>query len=432
MDPTTQSYIEITGGKALHGEVTTSGSKNTSLPLLACACLLEGRLPLMNVPDIRDVTTMLQLIREIGYTTTLRDGMVEISRIEQSRVIDMNAASAIRASYYLIPAMVRRYGTATLPWPGGCSIGHRAMDLHFTVYEAFGDHVSQTEIGYTVSASQHRPDHAVEVELPFPSRGATIAAILRSVGTDRCLQLQGANHSPEVRALLGALQKLNYSVTHANSTLTVYPPEHANGGPQPYSIPGDKIEAATLLMALAITRGSGVVNGVNPKHIAPVISLLKQLQFEIEVNDRSIHIMSPSSGPKRVDINVAATLDPNGWDADWEPLAMALALTVPGTHSFEDAMNPGRHSNLIPQLARLGAQITPRTATHCTFSGAQELKASSVTAADIRTGAALMLASLSVDGHSRINRSEQIARGYSDLPGKLTTLGARVETQGGT
>ena len=95
-------------------------------------------------------------------------------------------------------------------------------------------------------------------------------------------------------------------------------------------------------------------------------------------------------------------------------------------------MNPGRHSNLIPQLARLGAQITPRTATHCTFSGAQELKASSVTAADIRTGAALMLASLSVDGHSRINRSEQIARGYSDLPGKLTTLGARVETQGGT
>lgn len=207
--PVAAEVVAIRPGTPLAGSVTVDGSKNAALPLLAAAAAMHRPVHLGNVPTNTDVETMLTLLQQSGWHTARpvsdpHTAVILPSDRPQAGP-DPETAARIRASYYLVPALLGAYGRARLPWPGGCRIGERGMEQHFTVYERFGDRTTVDDRGYLVEAAAARTG-TVSIMLPFRSRGATIAAVLRAVVGGRPLRLGGPNLSPEVLSVVEAIR----------------------------------------------------------------------------------------------------------------------------------------------------------------------------------------------------------------------------------
>ncbi|MYV98204.1 UDP-N-acetylglucosamine 1-carboxyvinyltransferase [Streptomyces sp. SID3343] len=411
----------------LTGAVRVDGSKNAALPLLAAAAALGRTVHVHGIPASADVQLMLALIQRSGYRVAqpvVEPGSVLIvPRPGRIAVPVLAEATKIRASYYLVPALLATCGTANLPWPGGCSIGDRGMDMHFRVYEAFGDTIATDEDGYRVTAAGTGP-HKVAIGLPFRSRGASVAAILRAVIGRHRLLLANPNLSPEVVGLLTALGDAGWVVRIEDDTVAVEPGS-TRVTTVSWEVPGDKIEAGTLACAVAATGGSARVEGVRGADVAPVVDALNLLGIAATAEDHAL-VVHGDARLTHHPLRVLATLDPGGLDADFEPPLMALALGMPGTHLFADDINPGRHGNLLPQLARLGAEIQEISSTRCRLTGPQRLSGAAVHATDIRTGAALLIAALTARGATTVTGLDQLRRGHADLPAKLRALGADV------
>jgi len=273
----------------------------------------------------------------------------------------------------------------------------------------------------------------VHITLPFRSRGATVAALLRAVVAARPVVIGNANLSAELYALYlyalyRALSAVGCEVQVDTQQVSLWPGRP--GGRTCWRVPGDKIEAGTLACAIAATGGRGHVDGAFAADIVPLVKALALLGVPATCASTG----QPGGGGRLVvegpaqpiggSLRALASLAPGGLDADWEPGLMALALGLPGEHAFADAINPGRHGNLIPQLRRLGAVITETSPTECRLTGPQSLTGATVEAIDIRTGSALLIAALAATGTTVLTRLSQLRRGHADLPGKLAALGA--------
>ncbi|MEE1838388.1 UDP-N-acetylglucosamine 1-carboxyvinyltransferase [Streptomyces sp. JV190] len=418
--------VAVRPGRPLSGAVRVDGSKNAALPLLAAASLRRS-VHLSGVPDSSDVQLMLGLLQQCGYhiARPVTDPHTVVvhprnSAVEEGELADANR---IRASYYLVAPLLAARGQAELPWPGGCQIGERGMDLHFRVYELFGDTVTVDAGGYRVSAGQRRDK--VTFTLPFRSRGASIAAILRSVAAGSRLELRNPNLSPETTRVLAALQTAGWQTHASEEKISLAPPPGVPAGTVSLAVPGDKIEAGTLACAIAASGGEGRIDGIHGPDVKVLAELLDWVGIPVTLTagDLTVHCADEVTGrPMRA----LASLDPGGLDADFEPVLMALALTLPGTHLFADAINPGRHGNLLPQLTRLGADIKEITPTQCRLTGPQRLTGAAVRAMDIRTGSALLIAALNARGTTTVTGLDQLRRGHTDLPAKLRQLGADI------
>ncbi|MFQ6141697.1 UDP-N-acetylglucosamine 1-carboxyvinyltransferase [Streptomyces seoulensis] len=421
--------IAVHPGSPLAGTVSVDGSKNAALPLLATAAALGRPVRLSNVPDSTDVQIMLALLQQADWHVAQPVGeptTYVILPTETSRGLpDLAQASHIRASYYLVPALLARHGQVRLPWPGGCRIGTRGMELHFKVYEAFGDRSQQDHSSYSVEAVTPRTG-TVSIALPFRSRGATVAATLRALTTGRPLRLGQPNLSPEVLSVLDALNSVGWETRAGEHVLTLSPPASPPTAPANWTVPGDKVEAATLACAIAATRGTARIDGVQVKDVGPFVAALHQLGIPADGQPDGLTVRAQETAPTGRSLRAIASLNPAGLDADFEPPLMALALGLPGTHLFADAINPGRHGNLLPQLTRLGAAIEEISPTECRLTGPQQLTGAGVEATDIRTGSALMVAGLTARGVTTIGGLDQLRRGHADLSGKLRTLGADI------
>ncbi|MFE5488700.1 UDP-N-acetylglucosamine 1-carboxyvinyltransferase [Streptomyces virginiae] len=423
--------IAVRPGTPLAGSVTVDGSKNAALPMLATAAAVRRNVQLENVPASADVQAMVALLQGTGWHVARAVGRPDILLVmapeHAPAVPDLTRASAIRASYYLVPALLALRGTARLPWPGGCRIGQRGMELHFKVYEAFGDHVTIQDAGYSVEASGQGSGGTVSHPLPFRSRGATIAAVLRAVVADRALCLGRPNLSPEVLTVLDALRSAGWQAKVSDRLLALDPaPTLADEIPT-WRVPGDKVEAGTIACAIAATGGKARIDGIHGRDLVPFQAALQRLGIPTSVRGEALLIDgSNNAGPTGRPLRAIATLSPGGLDADFEPPLMALALGRPGTHLFADSINPGRHGNLLPQLARLGADIEEISPTKCRLTGPQRLTGAGVEATDIRTGSALMVAALTARGITTLGGVSQLRRGHADLPGKLLQLGADI------
>lgn len=416
------SVLWIEGGQRIGGTVGVDSSKNAALPLLAAAATVPGVVELQRVPACTDVTTMRRLLRQAGWLLTESGQTLRIGEPKAAQSTPELAESAlIRASYYLVPPLLRIYGRARLAWPGGCAIGHRDMDLHFAVYQAFGDAVETDAEGYTVTAATM--PKRVELALPYRSRGATIAAILRAVAGSTAVTIYGPNTSPESKTTVEALAKAGYDVELTPERLRFVPASELPKDAR-WEVPGDKIEAGTLACAIAATDGFGFITGVQGTHLETFTAVLRDGGVRATVHEDGIQVHGRRSGGG---IAAIASLEVRGLDADFEPPLMALGLTLPGRHQFEDSINPGRHGNLLPQLARLGAVVDQLTATSAALTGPQSLSGARVHATDIRTGAALLIAALAADGITALTGLEQVRRGYASLPGKLIRLGAQIK-----
>ncbi|MFF0169306.1 UDP-N-acetylglucosamine 1-carboxyvinyltransferase [Streptomyces prasinus] len=420
--------IAVRPGAPLTGSVTVDGSKNAALPLLAAAAALGRSVRLSNIPTNTDVQIMLALLQQSGWHVAQPVGEPATAVIlpTESRHThpDLPQAARIRASYYLVPALLARYGEARLPWPGGCRIGARGMDLHFKVYEAFGDRSVVDDTGYRVEATAPRTGTA-SLALPFRSRGATLAATLRAVTTGRPLRLGEPNLSPEVLCVLDALHTAGWETRVGERLLTLSPPSSAPNDAA-WAVPGDKVEAGTLACAVAVSGGSARIEGARTDDLGPLVAALRQLGISVGSEANTLTVNAQDGPVASRPLRAIASLNPGGLDADFEPPLMALALGLPGTHLFADAINPGRHGNLLPQLARLGAVIEEISPTECRLTGPQQLTGTGVEATDIRTGSALMVAGLTAQGVTTLGGLDQLRRGHADLPGKLHTLGADV------
>lgn len=422
-----RGYV-IRGGRNLTGTAAVDGSKNAALPLVAAAAAAGHPITLTNLPTSTDVRKLVKLIRAAGTRTELDDrkSLRVVPDPGQAGEADRTLAASIRASYYLAPALLAS-GRAELPWPGGCSVGDRGMELHFMVYETFGDNVHTCEAGYQITAGRQRRT-PVEIKLPFPSRGTTVVALLRAVVARRPLVLHNPNTSPEVTGLVNSLAQAGHEVSYLPDDVLSYQP--GNGCPATWRVPGDKIEAGTLLCALAATGGHGRITGADPAHLTPLLEILNNVGFPIVTTNDGVELSAPAtltSIPIHADSSLESLSSSSCLDADFEPPLMALALTLPGRrHTFIDEINPGRHANLLPQLRRLGAAITETSATSCHLDGPQQLTGAAVEATDIRTGSTLLIAALTATGTTKLTGLAQLQRGHADLPGKLHALGADI------
>ncbi|MEU7023939.1 UDP-N-acetylglucosamine 1-carboxyvinyltransferase [Streptomyces sp. NPDC046203] len=422
--------IAIRPGRPLSGSVAVDGSKNAALPLVAAAATLLRPVRLDNVPVSSDVRTLLSLLHEAGWNTARPIDDAHTALIlpaDAAQPLDglSERASRIRASYYLVPALLALHGRARLPWPGGCRIGDRGMEQHFKVYESFGDRVRVDDHGYVVEAGR-LVGGTVSLALPFRSRGATIAAVLRAVAAKVPLRLGQPNLSPEVLCVLTALTAVGYACRAADRVLTLAPPSSEVAESPVWRMPGDKIEAGTLACAVAATGGTARITGVHSPDIAPLIAALHRLGIPTSEETEALTIQGQDIQPTGRPLRALASLAPGSLDADFEPPLLALALGFPGTHLFSDPINPGRHGNLLPQLVRLGAVITEVSSTECRFVGPQRLSGAGVEATDIRTGSALAVAGLTARGVTTLGGVDQLRRGHADLPGKLLSLGADI------
>jgi UDP-N-acetylglucosamine 1-carboxyvinyltransferase len=253
-----------------------------------------------------------------------------------------------------------------------------------------------------------------------------VAALLRAVTTGRPLRLGQPNLSPEVLCVLDALYAVGWEARASERLLALSPPPSSQGDTVAWEVPGDKIEAGTLACAVAATGGSARIQGVRGKDVSPLVATLQLLGIPSSTEANALCIRAQDARPTDHPLRAIASLSPGGLDADFEPPLMALSLGLPGTHLFADAINPGRHGNLLPQLARLGADIEEISPTECRLTGPQRLTGAGVEATDIRTGSALMVAGLTARGVTTLGGLDQLRRGHADLPGKLRTLGADI------
>ena len=422
--------IAVRPGPPLVGTVTVDGSKNAALPLLATAAAMRRPVHLANVPASTDVQTMLTLLHHSGYHIARPVGDAHTILILPADTPhtspEFHDAARIRASYYLVPALLALQGRARLPWPGGCRIGERGMEQHFRVYEAYGDRVSVDDSGYLVEAATKPSTGTVSVTLPFRSRGASIAAVLRAVIAECPLRLANPNLSPEFTAVVEALRLAGWQDNLGEDLLSLAPPVSASHEALRWAVPGDKIEAGTLACAISATGGTGRIEGIRGKDVEPLVAALRRLGIPAIAEEEALTIEAHGACPTNGSLQAIASLSPNGLDADFEPPLMALALGIPGTHLFADSINPGRHGNLLPHLARLGAVIDETSPTQCRLTGPQQLTGAGVEATDIRTGSALLIAGLTARGITTLGGIGQLRRGHADLPGKLLALGADI------
>ncbi|MGW1197247.1 UDP-N-acetylglucosamine 1-carboxyvinyltransferase [Streptomyces sp. NPDC002536] len=420
--------LTVRPGGPLTGVVAVDGSKNACLPLLAAAAATGRHVKLSNVPASADVQQMLALLQQTGFRVSYPVGepgsLILWPGTFGPDAPDLADAARIRASYYLVPALLAVHGSARLPWPGGCRVGDRGMDEHLRVYEAFGDTVQRDDQHYTVAASSRRLG-TVKLDLPFRSRGASIAAVLRAVVAECRLILGNPNLSPETTTLLASLQEAGWDAHASEEKITLGPPTDSTGGSLNWWVPGDKIEAGTLACAIAATGGTGRIEGLRGPDVRLLADLLTRAGIPVAVAPDAIGV-HPATQLTGRPLRAIASLAPNGLDADFEPALMALALGLPGTHLFGDSINPGRHGNLLPQFARLGAHIDELSPTQCRLTGPQRLTGAMVEAADIRTGSALLIAALTARGVTTLTNLDQLRRGHADLPGKLRALGAGI------
>lgn len=418
--------------------MSPGGSKNASLPVIAATLLIDSPITIEGVPRIGDVETLLEILRELGVSVRGQRGTLVIdSGPRRSAKISAELGSKIRGGYYLLGALAHT-GDVSIPWPGGCAIGERPMDLHMAALRQLGADVTSDETGVRVRAKKL---HGARIRLPFPSRGATINTALAASRAEGQTVILNANRSPEAVALIALLQDCGVPVETASTAsgeyqLVIEGTRDLVPSNVPFQIPVDKIEAAVLIIAGLITGGRVSVRLARNEveSIAPFIDLLRRAGAPLDVAMESgsqMALIGP--GLQTNDLNPVAVesgLTPPRIDADWEPpLAALLAACSRGDSVIDDPINPDRHARFLPQFANFGRRVTECSPTVAIVHGERTpVKPGCAECQDIRGGTALLLLALAASGISVLRNPGQLDRGYGDLPAKLVTLGARIES----
>jgi UDP-N-acetylglucosamine 1-carboxyvinyltransferase len=411
----------VTGGRRLRGELSIGGAKNSALKLMAAALLSEGRTVLRNIPDIADCRTMGEVLERLGAEVTRRDHEVEI---DPSGPLGMETpyelVRRMRASILVLGPLLARGGRARVAMPGGCNIGRRKIDLHIRGLQRMGVEFSYDH-GYLVGEAGGGLQGAV-VSLDFPSVGATENLLMAAVAARGTTVIENAAREPEIQDLAAFLVAMGARVDGVG-TPTIEIEGTDRFAPVTHTVIPDRIEAATFAVAACATGGDVLLRGARPDHLDLVLAKLDEVGSRVSVEEDGVRV-SMEERPRSVDL---VTLPYPGFPTDLQPPIMALLATAEGTSIITENVFESRFM-FVDELNRMGADIRTE-GHHAVVRGVERLEGAPVRALDLRAGAALVLAALSADGVTEIADVGHVDRGYEDIDGKLSALGAEVSRQ---
>ena len=409
----------IKGGNPLVGEVEIGGAKNAALAILAAAIMTDETVLIENLPDVRDINVLLEAMQQIGAQVDRIDR--HTVKINGSRIgdysVDYEYIKKIRASYYLLGALLGKYKKAEVPLPGGCNIGSRPIDQHLKGFRAMGADV-KIEYGSIMAEAEHL--HGSHIYLDVVSVGATINIMMAASMAEGNTVLENAAKEPHVVDVANFLNSMGANIKGAGTdVIRIKGVEKLHS--TEYSIIPDQIEAGTFMFAAAATRGDVTVKNVIPKHLEATTSKLLEIGCEIEELDDAVRVVC-SKGLRSTNVK---TLPYPGFPTDMQPQITATLALAKGSSIVTESIFENRFK-YVDELARMGANIKVESNT-AIIEGVERYTGAQVSSPDLRAGAALVIAGLAADGITIVDDIHFIERGYERFDEKLRSLGAEIE-----
>ena len=409
----------IKGGNPLVGEVEIGGAKNAALGVLAAAIMTDDTVIVDNLPDVRDINVLLNAMQSIGVIVNRTDrhtAKINASMIH-GFVIEDEFIKKIRASYYLLGALLGKYKHAEVALPGGCNIGSRKIDLHIKGFKALG---AEVKIEHGLIIAEAEKLKGAHIYLDTVSVGATINIMLAAALAEGKTVIENAAKEPHVVDVANFLNSMGANIKGAGTDVV-----RINGVQKlhatEYSIIPDQIEAGTFMLAAAISKGDVTVKNVIPKHLESTSAKLIEMGCQIEESDDAVRVVAS----KRLESTQVKTLPYPGFPTDMQPqISVALALAN-GTSIVTESIFDNRFK-YVDELAKMGSNIKVEGNT-AIIEGVNHFTSANLTAPDLRAGAALVLACLTAEGFSTVEDIKYIERGYEDFHIKLQGLGAQID-----
>ncbi|MDO5063102.1 MAG: UDP-N-acetylglucosamine 1-carboxyvinyltransferase [Peptostreptococcaceae bacterium] len=411
------AYIVVKESDALRGRVKINGAKNAVLPIIAATLLVDGVSTIRSVPNLRDVNVMSDLLRYLGAKVQY-DGetlIVDTTEIKETEA-PYHLVNKMRASFLVMGSLLGRFHKAKISMPGGCAIGTRPIDLHIKGFRQLGIKVD-TEHGYVEAQAQKIIGD--KIYLDFPSVGATENIMMAAVLAEGTTIIENVAEEPEIVDLANFLNKMGAKIRGAGTNTikitgvdTLTPVEH--------TVIPDRIEAGTYMVAAAMTKGDVVIENVIVDHVKPVIAKLREIGCIVEEMENTVRVV----GPEKILPTNIKTLPHPGFPTDMQSQFMSLLSIAEGKSTITETVFENRFMN-VPELIRMGANIEINGKS-AIVEGKEKLTGSEVMATDLRAGAALVIAGLVSEGETIVKNIYHIERGYVDLVGKLSMLGANV------
>lgn len=413
--------IIINGGKRISGKVIISGAKNSVVALIPATILAQGVVTLDGVPDISDVTSLVEIMEIMGakIERNLEEGILIIDTTNvESKPLPYGKINSLRASYYFNGALLGRFGRATVGLPGGCDLGPRPMDLHIKAFEALGAEFSYLEDAMHLEAGENLTGTSIYMDMV--SVGATINTMLAASRAKGVTIIENAAREPEIIDVATLLNNMGAKVRGAGTdTIRITGVEAMHGAR--HSVIPDRIEAGTYL-ALAAAMGDGViVDNVIYEHLESFISKLEEMGVRMVIREDSIEVLK-SENLKSVNIK---TVPYPGFATDLQQPITPLLLTTTGRGRITDTIYEKR-INHVPELARMGGDIQSLDG-EIIYRAPKQLFGAEVHATDLRAGAALVVAGAIAKGTTKISNIEFILRGYDSIIEKMTALGIDIK-----
>lgn len=408
--------IKVIGGQTLSGKIYISGSKNSVVSLLPAAILSDESV-IEKVPHISDVDNLEEILRFLNVKFSLESGTIHIDSTSMvNKPITLEYSSKLRASYYFMGALLAKFGKVEISFPGGCNIGARSFDFHLAGFEKLGARVTVKDNLYQIEADELKGNN---IELSFPSVGATVNIILAAVRAHGKTIIDNAASEPEIGNLIDFLNSMGAKIKGKDTNrLEIIGVSKLSGG-KVRVIP-DRIEAGTYILA-------GVMNGKNleicdvePKHLTSFFEVLKEMGCDFKIYDDKV-VTNKVNHLKPV--NIVTAVYP-GFATDLQQPITTLLLMADGVSTVKETIYENRFQN-TKYLNEMGANIEVLGDTIKVY-GPTPLKGKLVRTSDLRAGAALVLAALSAEGETTITDIKHLLRGYSDLIKKLTNVGAKI------
>ena len=414
-----EKYV-INGGYPLKGEVEISGAKNAAVAMIPAALLVDGVCRIENMPHISDTDMLLTIISELGAKVRLLNhSTVEIDCTHVSfHDAPFDLMRKIRASYYLIGAMLGRFGVSKTTMPGGCNFGERPIDQHIKGMEALGAKVS-VEHGFVYAVAEDGRMHGSKVYLDKVSVGATMNTILAAVLASGRTIIENAAKEPHIVDLANFLNSMGADIHGAGTdTIKVYGVEKLHGGT--YAVIPDQIEAGTYMVAAAATGGEVLVKNIIPKHLECISDKLRETGTIVQMDEDSV-LVRGNGNLRRINVK---TMPYPGFPTDMQPQMATLLCFAKGTSVITEGIYDNRFK-YAHELRKMGANIQVDGRV-CIVEGTDRLTGAHVMACDLRAGAAMVIAGLCAEGQTVVEDIHYIERGYEDFVNKLRHLGADI------
>ncbi|OXS79446.1 UDP-N-acetylglucosamine 1-carboxyvinyltransferase [Domibacillus enclensis] len=409
--------LKIQGGHPLKGTIKVDGAKNSAVALVPAAILAESPITIEGLPDISDIHMLKGLLEEIGGIVTFEDGEMNIDPTAMTAMpLPNGKVKKLRASYYLMGAMLGRFNKAVIGLPGGCHLGPRPIDQHIKGFEALGAEVTNEQGAIYLRAKELR---GARIYLDVVSVGATINIMLAAVRAKGQTIIENAAKEPEIIDVATLLSNMGASIKGAGTDIIRIDGVEKLHGCR-HSIIPDRIEAGTF-MIMAAAAGEGVIiDNVIPLHMESLTAKLREMNVPIELGEDRIFV------GKAADLNTVdiKTLVYPGFATDLQQPFTSLLTKASGSAIVTDTIYPARFKH-IDELRRMGANVKTEGRS-AIINGPVQLQGAKVKASDLRAGAALVIAGLMADGVTEVTGLEHIDRGYSKLTEKLTALGADI------